>query len=79
MIQFFANRTVPIHLARGLIGLTALTAAPLVADANPLGGIALMTLGLVSLKGCPLCWTVGLILTLSNAIKRGTRSLSRAG
>jgi hypothetical protein len=55
----FASSSVPIHLARGALGLAALAAALL-------GGGAWLLLLLVTVaawRGCPTCWAVGLMQT----------------
>ena len=69
----FASRTVIEHLLRGAIGMVALVAAVIVAPAAPLASLALVPLALVALRGCPTCWTIGLIETVT------ARARSRAG
>jgi hypothetical protein len=65
--MIFGNRTLGIHLLRGAAGLAALYVffrlgafgwpSPL------LGGLAIWML-----KGCPMCWTVGLFETLAQTV-----------
>ena len=60
----FGNRTVSVHLMRGGLGALALAAAwiaPSLWLAVPLVGAALW-----AWKGCPTCWTVGLLQTIAN-------------
>ena len=60
----FGNRTVGVHLMRGGLGALALAAAwiaPSLWLAVPLVGAALW-----AWKGCPTCWTVGLLQTIAN-------------
>ena len=60
----FGNRTVSVHLMRGGLGAFALAAAwiaPSLWLAVPLVGAALW-----AWKGCPTCWTVGLLQTIAN-------------
>lgn len=61
----FASSSLPRHLARGTIGFGAAVAA--FALFPWLGPVALLLLpvGLVALRGCPMCWTIGLIQTIS--------------
>jgi hypothetical protein len=61
----FASSSLAAHLLRGAIGF-GLIAAALVLSAGH-GPIALLLapVGLVSLRGCPTCWAVGLIQTIS--------------
>jgi hypothetical protein len=61
----FASATVPRHLARGALGFTTLIGAfALVPHLGP-GSLVLAPLGLLALRGCPMCWVVGLVLTVS--------------
>ncbi|MFI9327851.1 hypothetical protein ACIGZJ_09930 [Kitasatospora sp. NPDC052868] len=61
----FASKSVPRHLARGLLGfgliIGSIALTPLV------GPVVLLAapLGLVALRGCPACWTIGLAQTIS--------------
>ena len=72
----FASRSLAVHLARGGVGLGALAAAVSVAQAHPLISLALMPVGLVALRGCPMCWTMGLIETAAATLK-GERNIAR--
>jgi len=59
----FASKTVPLHLLRGVGGFTAFGLALFTA---PWGWppFLLLPLGLVLLRGCPMCWLVGLFETI---------------
>ncbi|MEU3597436.1 hypothetical protein ABZ714_01670 [Streptomyces sp. NPDC006798] len=61
----FSSRTVPRHLARGAAGFGALAGSVLLLP--PLGpwSLLLAPVGLLALRGCPMCWAVGLAQTLS--------------
>ena len=72
----FGNRSVALHLFRGCAGFGALTAAVL-APISPWWSIGLVPLALVSLKGCPACWTMGLLETIANRAG-ASRSLKEA-
>lgn len=66
----FASPTVAEHLMRGTIGFGALAALLIALPLLPgvwaaLAGIALAATALVAFRGCPACWTMGLIDTLS--------------
>ena len=56
----FASNTLLEHLLRGAIGLTALALAFLFQDVSLFVPIVLVPIGLLALKGCPMCWTLGL-------------------
>jgi hypothetical protein len=75
----FASKTLLEHLVRGLIGIGAISLA--VSLGNPggpwwsipsaliLGGVAI-----VAFRGCPICWTMGLIATVAHVFRRATHS-----
>ncbi len=59
----FASKSLGEHLLRGLIGVGAL------AGAAAYGGLGwpllvLLPAALVALRGCPACWTIGLVQTV---------------
>ncbi|MBB5917406.1 putative PurR-regulated permease PerM [Nocardia transvalensis] len=61
----FASASVPRHLLRGVLGFGALIGAvALIPAAGPFA-LLLAPVGLVALRGCPTCWTIGLIQTVS--------------
>ncbi|WP_330238915.1 hypothetical protein [Streptomyces sp. NBC_00525] len=61
----FASVTLPRHLARGAAGFGGLVGAfALLPLTGPLS-LLLLPAGLLALRGCPLCWTIGLAQTLS--------------
>ena len=61
----FASSTLPRHLARGAIGFGLIIAAFVLAAGVSLLALSLVIPGGVALRGCPACWTVGLIETIS--------------
>ncbi|MGW4378288.1 hypothetical protein [Kitasatospora sp. NPDC004531] len=61
----FASATLTRHLVRGALGFGGLVAAfALMPLTGPLS-LLLAPLGLVALRGCPMCWAIGLAQTLS--------------
>ncbi|MDP9864383.1 MULTISPECIES: hypothetical protein [Streptosporangium] len=61
----FASRSVSRHLLRGGLGFGLLIGAvALVPTAGP-ASLLLAPLGLVALRGCPTCWAIGLVQTIS--------------
>jgi hypothetical protein len=61
----FASASVARHLTRGAIGFGLIGAAlALTASVGP-AALLLAPLGMVALRGCPMCWTVGLLQTIS--------------
>lgn len=64
----FGNRTVALHLLRGLLGFAALWGA-LFAGLG-MAGIVLLPVALVLMKGCPTCWAIGLVETVARRVRR---------
>ena len=60
MRMTYGNRSLTAHLARGVIGVAALVVA--LKGYDVIGWSALLLVGLTiwMLKGCPICWTIGL-------------------
>ena len=56
-----ATHSLTAHLARGVVGIALLVGAYLTRSSNPLFAIGFAACGLVALRGCPMCWTLGLI------------------
>jgi hypothetical protein len=66
----FASATLWRHLARGAIGLTLLAVAVGLAPTHPALALPALAGGLIALRGCPLCWTVGLAQTAIATVTR---------
>ncbi|WMX48755.1 hypothetical protein [Streptomyces roseicoloratus] len=61
----FASKSVPRHLARGVIGFGLIIGSIAMV---PVAGPAVLLaapLSLIAFKGCPTCWMVGLVQTIS--------------
>ncbi|MFE0150732.1 hypothetical protein ACFWY5_26525 [Nonomuraea sp. NPDC059007] len=61
----FASGSLPRHLVRGVLGFGALAAALALLPVTGLVSLLLAPLGLVALRGCPTCWAIGLVQTIS--------------
>jgi len=61
----FASRSVGSHLLRGIAGLGPLALAWYLWPVIGWVALAPAALGVVALRGCPMCWTIGLIQTVS--------------
>ena len=61
----FASTSLPRHLIRGAIGNGGVVGA--FALLPVVGWVALLLLpaGVLALRGCPMCWTIGLLQTIS--------------
>ena len=61
----FASTSLPRHLIRGVIGFGGLVASfALLPVVGPVS-LLLLPVGALALRGCPMCWTIGLLQTLS--------------
>lgn len=60
--EMFASRSVPVHLARGVVGLVLLVLGLALAHVSA-WWLLLVPLTVVSWRGCMSCWTIGLIAT----------------
>jgi hypothetical protein len=60
----FASRGILEHLARGVVGLAALFVAAMFGTSHPWWSLLAMPVALVALRGCPMCWTIGLFQTV---------------
>jgi hypothetical protein len=60
----FASRNLSIHLARGAIGASALALSVTCAEQAPWLLALTLPMALIALRGCPMCWTVGLVETV---------------
>jgi hypothetical protein len=60
----FASHSLTEHLLRGAMGVALLTFAVQVAHSAPWISLALGLLMLVAFRGCPICWSIGLIETI---------------
>lgn len=61
----FASRSVPVHLARGLLGFGLIAASIALIPAAGPAALLLLPAGVVALRGCPTCWLIGLAQTVS--------------
>ncbi|NDU71967.1 hypothetical protein GWI34_04925 [Actinomadura sp. DSM 109109] len=61
----FASTSLPRHLLRGAAGFGALIGSvALLPVLGPLS-LVLAPIGLLALRGCPACWAIGLVQTVS--------------
>lgn len=61
----FASATVGAHLQRGLLGFVPIALALYLWPRVGLIALVPAVLGVVALRGCPMCWTIGLIQTVT--------------
>jgi hypothetical protein len=63
--QSLASTSLTVHIVRGVIGFAALIAAVALIPVLGLLSLALAPIGLLALRGCPMCWAIGLVQTMS--------------
>ncbi|MDH6538672.1 hypothetical protein ACFXJO_02535 [Streptomyces lavendulae] len=61
----FASASLPRHLVRGLIGFGSLIAALALLPVTGPVSLLLLPVGVLALRGCPMCWAIGLMQTIS--------------
>jgi hypothetical protein len=68
--SLYASKSIIEHLFRGVVGFGGVAGAIWFASASipmaTLGVIASSSVAFVAFRGCPICWTVGLVNTLLN-------------
>ena len=74
----FASSSITEHVVRGAVGIGAFAGAALCGAQSPLLALALLPVALVALRGCPMCWTMGLIETIANRVRGQSDGHSRA-
>lgn len=79
----FASASVPRHLARGAVGFGALVGSVALLPFVGLVSLLLAPIALVALRGCPMCWAIGLMETISagrlrRSCESGSCTLERA-
>jgi hypothetical protein len=65
----FASKTIAAHLSRGVTAAALITWALLHQLSNPVFAVAAAVLAVVAMRGCPLCWTLGLLETIGERIR----------
>jgi hypothetical protein len=64
----FASRTITEHLLRGAAGIGLFVASAALLPTHPLLALLALPLALLALRGCPMCWTMGLIETIAKRV-----------
>ncbi|MEU9700772.1 hypothetical protein [Streptomyces sp. NPDC047981] len=61
----FASSSLLRHLVRGVIGFGGLIGALALLPVTGPISLLLLPVGVLALRGCPMCWTIGLLQTVS--------------
>ncbi len=70
--MLFGNRSLGLHLARGLLGFLCLAIGIAYGRQIGLPAVLLLPAALWAMKGCPTCWLVGLGETLAQRRRPGS-------
>lgn len=62
-MDMFASSTLAGHLLRGVVGIGAIWLA-IDFSASPWLSLGLGVFALLAFRGCPMCWTIGLVETV---------------
>jgi hypothetical protein len=65
----FASQTIAAHLMRGAIAAALITWALQHQSSDPAFAVAAGVVAVIAMRGCPLCWTVGLVETIGERIR----------
>jgi hypothetical protein len=69
----FASKSIGAHLSRGAVGIGAFVCAAILSPDHPWIALGLLPAAIVAFRGCPMCWTLGLVQTVT-AKFRGRRA-----
>jgi hypothetical protein len=65
----FASKTVAVHVARGVIAAALLTWAVVHQSSDTAFAVAAGVAAVVAMRGCPLCWALGLFETIGEPMR----------
>jgi hypothetical protein len=68
------SRSIAVHLARGILGAGFLAAALQYASIWGWWAMLPALAALVCFRGCPMCWTIGLVETIVDGGKTGGKA-----
>jgi hypothetical protein len=65
----FASRTLAAHMVRGVIAAALIAWALLHQSSDTAFAVAAGVVAVVAMRGCPLCWTLGLLETIGEKMR----------
>ena len=65
----FGSTSIAAHLTRGVIAAALIAWAVLDQSSNPAFAVIAIVLALVAMRGCPMCWVLGLVETVGNRMR----------
>jgi hypothetical protein len=70
----FASKTVVAHVFRGVIAAALIVWALVHQSTEPVFAVAAGAAAVIAMRGCPLCWAVGLFETIGETIRARSHS-----
>lgn len=65
----FGSTSIAAHLTRGVIAAALIVWAVLDQSSNPAFAVIAIALAIVAMRGCPMCWVLGLVETVGNRMR----------
>ena len=65
----FGSTSIAAHLTRGVIAAALIAWAVLDESSNPAFAVIAIVLAIVAMRGCPMCWVLGLVETVGNRMR----------
>jgi hypothetical protein len=65
----FASTSIAAHLMRGVIAAALIAWALLHQSSSPAFAVIAFVLAIVAMRGCPMCWVLGLVETVGNRMR----------
>ena len=65
----FASTSIAAHLTRGVIAAALIAWAVLHQSSDPAFAAIAIVLAIVAMRGCPMCWVLGLVETVGNRMR----------
>jgi|KBSMisStandDraft_5_1062788.scaffolds.fasta_scaffold683966_2 hypothetical protein len=75
----FPSKTIGGHLLRGAIAAVLIAWALLHQESHPVVALTAGAVALVAMRGCPLCWTLGLVATVVERAGGGRAARQHCG
>ena len=73
--MIFGNKSILVHLLRGILGLGSLLIALKGYDLVGWPALLLLPVALWMLKGCPVCWSIGLVESVAFKFLQSTEQI----
>ena len=65
----FGSTSIAAHLTRGVVAAALIAWAVLDESSTPAFSVIAIVLAFVAMRGCPMCWVLGLVDTVGNRMR----------